>query len=555
LGPGISILSTSEILVRLEWDDDGLPKGWPIDQGVASAGLEVLAWSEVCLVQPDGDDAGAAWRWRSSQARFVSWWYALDDEGNYLWRRGQVVLPKGAGKSPMAAALACCELAGPVRFVEWAPDGSPVMRRHPSPDVKLSALSQDQAEDATMGLAISMLENNVAHAEIQGLDAGLTRIRTRNGKLSSSSARAPSKEGLRPTAVILDETHLWIQSNGGHRLAETLRRGVAKTSSRSLETSNMWVHGQRSVAELTREYAEGVRAGTWRGDGVLTWQPIGKCDDISDAVQLRSALAELYADSPWIDIDRLAAEVLDAGTHPSDARRYYLNQPASVDDAWVLADQWHSCLDRSKPLCDDDVITLGFDGSRGRARGNADATALVAVRVSDGYMELLGCWQAREGEDDWEVPETLVDAAVRDAFRRFKVVGFYADPSGWQSQLGEWEKDFTKKLKVRANVHHATHFWANRPSIMVRALAAFEEAVANGDMAHDGSYRLTEHVLNARRRVSRGGLQISKEYPDSPRKIDCAVAATLAWTARLDAVAKPGLTKKKTGPSRIVVIN
>ncbi len=91
-------MSAVDILERLEWADDGLPRGWPSDQGVRSAGPEVLAWSEVVLSQPDGDDAGQPWRWRESQARFVSWWFALDHDGNYLWRRGQVVLPKGAGK-------------------------------------------------------------------------------------------------------------------------------------------------------------------------------------------------------------------------------------------------------------------------------------------------------------------------------------------------------------------------------------------------------------------------------------------------------------------------
>jgi hypothetical protein len=348
------VRTAAAILAALEWDVDGLPVGWPVDQGVATAGLEVLTWSETTLVQPDGDDAGEPWRWRQSQARYVAWWYAINDEGAYLWRRGQIVLPKGAGKSPMAAALACVELAGPVRFAGWDDDGQPVMRPHPSPDVKLSALSQDQAEDATMGLAISMLDHPGGRLVIPGLDAGLTRVRTRNGKLSSSTARAPSKEGLRPTAVILDEAHLWVAANGGHRLAETLRRGVAKTGSRSLETTNMWSTGQDSVAQRTSEYAEAVRAGTFRGDGVLVWHPVAVCDDLADPVELRAALAGLYADSPWIDIDRLAAEVLDAGTHPADARRYYLNQPASADDAWIMADQWHACLDRDKPLADGD---------------------------------------------------------------------------------------------------------------------------------------------------------------------------------------------------------
>ena len=63
--------------------------------------------------------------------------------------------------------------------------------------------------------------------------------------------------------------------------------------------------------EMTAEYAEAVREGP-RGDGVLTWRPIGHCEDLSDPVELRAGLAELYADSPWIDIERIAAEVIDA---------------------------------------------------------------------------------------------------------------------------------------------------------------------------------------------------------------------------------------------------
>ncbi len=549
-------MSAADTLARLEWDADGLPVGWPLDQDVRTAGPAVLAWSETVLVQPDGDAAGDPWRWRESQARFVAWWFAIDETGGYLWRRGQIVLPKGAGKSPMAAALGCVELAGPVRFLGWDDDGQPIMRAHPSPDVKLSALSQDQAEDATMGLAISMLNSAAAALEIPGLDAGLTRVRTRNGKLSSSTARAPSKEGLRPTAVVLDEAHLWIASNGGHRLAETLRRGVAKTGGRSLETTNQWAAGQDSVAELTAEYAEAVRNGQHRGDGVLTWHPVGNCDDLGDPEQLRAALEELYYDSPWIDIERLMAEVIDRGTHPADARRYYLNQPASADDAWIASYDWQRCEDRTKPLEDGDRITLGFDGSRGRARGNADATALVAVRVADGHVELLGCWQARDGEDEWTPPESVIDAAVRDAFKRFRPVGFYCDPAGWQSQIGGWEAAYSRRLKVKASNDHPLHRWANRTSEMVRALASFEEAVMNGDMSHDGSYRLTEHVLNARRRTSKAGIQIHKEFPDSTRKIDCGVAATLAWSARLDAIAKvPGAGKGAPGSGRILVLD
>jgi len=547
-------VTAGEILARLEWADDGLPVGRPADQDVKSAGVGVLVWAATTLVQPDGDNAGDRWQWRDSQARFVDWWYSLDEDGNYLWRRALVVLPKGVGKSPCAAALACCELAGPVRFVDWKDDGDALMSEHPSPEVKLSALSADQATDVTLSLAVSMLSNPDAARVIPGLDPGLTRVRTRRGTLTSATARAPSKEGLRPTSVILDETSFWVQSNGGHHLAESLRRGLAKTGGRSLELTNMWVNGSDSVAERTHDYAAEVRAGKRLGDGVLVWQPVGVCDDLGDPVQLRAGLEDLYSDAPWISVDRIMAEIIDGGTHPADARRFYLNQPGSSDDAWIRADQWLATLNQDGKLVDGDTITLGFDGSRGRARGNADATALVAVRVSDGFVELLGCWQAGEKEDDWQVPEHLVDAKVRETFKRFRVLGMYADPSGWQSQIGVWEQAFSRRLRVKATTDHPMHYWANRPSVMVRALAAFSEAVENHDLSHGDSWSLMSHVLNARRIVSRSGIQIAKEYPDSPNKIDCAVAATLAWAARLDALSG-GHQKYAGGKGRIIILD
>jgi len=64
------------------------------------------------------------------------------------------------------------------------------------------------------------------------------------------------------------------------------------------------------------------------------------------------------------------------------------------------------------------------------------------------------------------------------------------------------------------------------------------DAVTNRECSHDGSFALTRHMLNARRRATRSGIQIAKEFPESPRKIDAAVAAILAWAARLEAVAK-----------------
>lgn len=55
------------------------------------------------------------------------------------------------------------------------------------------------------------------------------------------------------------------------------------------------------------------------------------------------------------------------------------------------------------------------------------------------------------------------------------------------------------------------------------------------EVSHDGDARLARHVANARRRERGGGVTIQKETPDSPRRIDAALAAVLAFEAAADA--------------------
>lgn len=524
---------------------DGLPEGMPTDHDVPTLGWDVLGWAEAFLAQPDGDRAGDPWRWTDSQARVVAWWYAVDGQGKWLHRRGQVVLPKGAGKSPLAAALSCCELAGPVVFDGFDAHGDAVGRPHPSPHVQLAAVSADQT-DNTMSLVLTMLRDGPAAQEIKGLDLGLTRVRTRNGQLKPVTASAPSREGQRTTAAILDEPHLWTATNGGIKLAATLRRNLGKMGGRSIETTNCWVPGEESVAESTAEYADKIAAGDAVDVGLLRYHPQAHVQDLSDETEVRAALGELYADSPWVNIDRIVAEVYDLGTHPADARRFYLNQVSSAEDAWISAPEWTAISNPADVVTDGEVITLGFDGSRKRSRGVTDATALIGCRVEDGHLFEIAVWEQPDGPAgfDWQVPTAEVDAAVRMAFDRWAVVGMFADPAKWESYVASWEASFSDRLVVTASRQHPLEWWmtGGRASLIVRAIEQFQSAVLDKEMSHDGGYHLTRHVLNARRRVTRFGVQIAKEHPDSSRKIDAAIAAVLAWQARLQAVAT-GITE------------
>lgn len=536
---------------------DGLPAGWPQDHGIPTLGTEVLGWAEVDLAQPDGDRAGVEWRWRPTQARFVAWWYALDRQGEWLYRRGQIVLPKGSGKSPIAAALSSCELAGPVVFDGWS-GKEPVGRPHPSPWVQLAAVSQDQT-DNTMALVLSMMREGFAAKDIPGLDLGLTRVRTRNGVLQPVTASAPSREGQRLTAAILDETHLWLKANGGHRLAATIRRNLAKMNGRSLETTNAWTAGEESVAQKTAEYVTKVREGKKKNldPRILQWHPSGLVDDLSNRAKLRAALKSLYGDYPWVDISRIIAEIYDLGTSPADARRFYLNQVSEDDDAWIREHEWAAVSKPELVVADGDVITVGFDGSRGRNRGVTDATALMGCRVLDGHLFELGVWEQPDLISDpkareWTPPIAEVDAVVAETFAKYTVVGFYADPSMWDEHVATWEAKYGPRLKVKAAQSHPIRWPKNQVGRVVEALQRMQAAILNHEMSHAGTSVMTRHFLNARLRQTPRGAYIAKESPESPRKIDAAYAGMLAFQARLDALAA-GLGRRRTTavPTRI----
>ncbi len=527
---------------------DGLPVGMPSEYGIATLGWGVLAWAETYLAQPDGPVAGDPWKWTDSQARVIAWWYAVDRAGAWLFRRGQIVLPKGAGKSPLAAALACCELAAEILFDGFDAAGEAVGRPHPSPHVQLAAVSQDQT-DNTHALVLAMLREGEAALAIPGLDIGLTRVRTRAGKLEPVTASATSREGQRLTAAVLDEPHLWLPNNGGKRLAATIRRNLGKTNGRSLETTNTWVPGEESVAERTGEDAERALARGGLG-GILRYHPQATVADLADEAEVRAALERLYADAPWVNIDRVVEEIYDTSTDPADARRYYLNEVATAEDALIAAHEWDACR-TDDALNDGDTIVLGFDGAL-----RDDATALVACRITDRMFVPVGIWERPKGPAGrgWEVDRPAVDAAVRDAFARYRVVGMFADVEHWESYIDAWGETFREQVLVRASARHPIA-WDMRARLQHSTLAneRLVQAVRDRAVRHDGNIDLRRHALNARRRPNRWGISFGKDRRGSRRKVDGWAAALLADMARNEVVMSGKLPQRRD--RRVVVLS
>jgi phage terminase large subunit-like protein len=344
--------------------------------------------------------------------------------------------------------------------------------------------------------------------------------------------------------VCFDESHLYTNPEL-RRMYATVTRNLRKrkliAGTWYLETTTMFAPGEESVAEATYRLSEQIEAGKTKRERLLVDHRWGLCEDLSDEKALRAGIREAYGDAmAWNDLDGLVNDFYDPRNHVADSRRYFLNAETETSNAWIAAREWDACADVTSVLADGDMIALGFDGSV-----SEDATALVACRIDDGYLELLVCEEKPDSVTSWQVDQLLVDSAVVAAFEKYNVVAFFADPPHYQDYVDKWTAEFSGRLRVKASQTHPVEWWTNRPATMVKALERFREAVAAKRLIHDGSTLLRRHVLNARRRVSRSGITISKENPSSLRKIDAAMAAVLAYEARADAIAS-GVTAHQT---------
>lgn len=490
------------------------------------------------------------------QAQFVLDYYRLDPlTGKRIVRRGVLSRAKGWGKSPIVGGLGALEALGPVVPDGWDANGRPVGKPWSevrTPLVQFAALNEDQTRNAYDPL-LEMLREGPA-MDYYDIDPMETFVALPKGRIEFITAAALSKEGQRPVFAGLDQTEGWTRTNGGVNLAAVLRRNAAKVGGSTLETPNAYRPGSGSVSEQTFEYVSKMEQAGTTAPGLLIDHREAPADtDLSDEKSLRAGLLHAYGDSAierggWIDIGRFVDEIWDTATDPQDARQFYLNQVTHASDAWVSSPALRAVVDEDKPINPGDTIVLGFDGSRGRARGKADATALIGMRVSDKHLFEVAVWEAGPNDPQEWAPNPLdVDAAVRDCFERFRVVGFYADPSGWTGQVAQWEADFGKRLRVKASRDQPIAAWPRGKSMRVgEQVEKLRQAIAAEEITMANSPRLIAHMLNARRRVTRTGYLLYKEYPESPNKIDAAYAAVMAYAACIDAVAA-GIG---TGPRR-----
>ena len=510
-----------------------------------SLGWEIFNWWYEYLRTPGGPRAGEPFLPTMEQARFVLWWYAVDETGKFVYRTGVLRRLKGWGKDPLAGAIALAELCGPVAFSHFDDEGNPVGTTRYAAWIQLAAVSQEQTRN-TFTLFPALVSDKLK-AEYK-LDLNKTIIYADGGRMIEGVTSSPlALEGKRPTFVLKNESQWWVDSNDGHSMSEVIEGNVDKAAygaCRSLAICNAHVPGQDSVGERDWDYYNDIQAGKAIDTGLLydaleapPDTPVSEIpypDDDPEGFEegvarLRAGLEIARGDAVWLNLDNIVDSILDPRRPISESRRKFLNQVNAAEDSWISAREWDVLASDAK-LEKGDEITLGFDGSK-----SSDHSALSACRISDGAIFLLNRWDP-ERSPNGEIDREAVDAAVRSAFERFKVVGFRADVREFEAYVDAWGKDFKRKLKVKASPANPVAFdMRGQKKRFALDCERFLDAVLEGEMTHNGDPTLRWYILNAHRHPTNyDAVAIRKESKDSSRKIDAAVTSVLAFGARQD---------------------
>lgn len=543
-----------------------------------SIGWFAVWWMETFTIYIRGGAQGKPVKYGDEFTGFIVDCYALDRAGRRLYDSAFFSRPKGCDKSGIGANLSLFEALGPCRFDRWAEGGEtytflgetytylpgePIGKHVVNPVVRVMATEEKQAGNVYETILGNLDDSAAPLSQLKayGCDPGLTRVLLPGGgKILPSTSGSASKDGGLETFGCFDESHLY-NTNELRGMFEKVTQNLTKRQMDAepwfFEPTTMYEPGEDSIAEGTYKLADLIESGKARRNRLLFDHRWGEVIDLADEEGLRAAIIDAYGDAiAWNSVEGVIDKIFDPRQVESSSIRYFLNALTDRANSWISAAQWSKCRVQddeppsARELQDDDVITLGFDGSL-----NHDATALVACRLSDRLLVPLLIDEIPDGPEarDWSVDQDAFDAEVALAFKRFKVVGFFADPPYWQDRIDRWLAEYGERLLVKSTTKHAINFWT-KTGPMAMALERMHTAIALQLVRHSGDLQMTKHFLNAQVQKRGNDTFIAKNRPGSERKIDAAMAATLAYEAAAAYETrgkKPEPKKKFSMPQRI----
>lgn len=509
-----------------------------------------LDWVEAHCVIPDGFHRGEPYMLSSWQSWFYANHYRVRSDATtggepavgapaFYYRRSQIIMPQKAGKGPTTASQCCLEAVGPAMFAGWArggevwdcrehgcgcgwiyeyQPGEPMGAAWPTPLIQLTAFSQEQT-DNVYGALRPMIEYGPLTDLIPKTGEEFIRL-PGGGRIDTVTSSNQSRLGQRVTFVPQDEVGLWLPTNKMVKVAETQRRGAAGMSGRVVETSNGWDPSEDSVAQRTAKAA-------LRSHDIFRLHPQAPAGlSYTNKAERRRIHRYVYAGCPWVNLDSIEAEAAEIlAVDPAQAERFYGNRIVAGLGQWIPDELWDAHAEAGLYVPPGTAVAGGFDGSE-----NNDWTA-IRLETREGYRftptygpnQRPAYWNPNE----WggSIPRGEVAAAVDEIATRYRLRRFYCDPRDWRTEIGEWALKYGEEVVLEWSTY--------RIDAMFLALRRMKNDLTAGRNKHDGDPVARDHIINARM-VAKPGDKFILGKPDDARKIDIAMADTLAHEAAAD---------------------
>lgn len=471
------------------------------------------------LILTDGKGAGQPFVMEPWQRHFTNYFHqtvpVAVTSTSPGWRRvfrfGVLGIPRGNGKSPLAAGYGLYEIAA----------------RNDGPKFYCLAASRQQA-DAVYGFARGFIENGPLQKH--GYRSGRNKITLdrRKAFFECLTTSGLNVHGKNPAGFIGDEIHALVtppQRDTWVGMWTALHKRVnpyalaITTAGFKKDTLLGETYDQALELPLApiKHSNPCLRIHEDRENGVLFWW-YGIPEELHH--RWEDPTLWRYANpASWIDIDDLKKQLYAPGASELEFQRFHLNMWTAARNAWLRTGVWAGLAGESYEFPTRTKIWVGVD-----IGWTDDSSAVVwCARIGDKIVLRAKIWTTRPDQVGEKVNVggtmdlELVERFVLDLNRRYRIQELAYDPSyfGRSVQLlrkaGMKERQFCEMPPMHAHTRAAWN--------------AFKQHADAGELEHDGDSDFAAHAAAVGEEPGVNGPRVTKA---ASGKIDAMAAAVLA---------------------------
>lgn len=451
-------------------------RGWP----------RIVAFAKTYLKVPKGTGAGKPFILRPWQIDILKRLYPTADEGPRP-RQGLISLPRGNGKTGLAAVLALYAL-----FMDEE-EGAQI----------LVVASDERQAGHVLRAARRMIELSPELSARTHIYADRIYVPQTDSELRALPADVGALQGWDPTLMIVDELHVVTEE-----VWEAVTSAVGKRD--------------QSLTLAISTPADNSESIMWK---LVQWGREENHDDAEFVFVEYAAPPDCAIDDEeaWREANPALGDFLFADALRAQARtlreaafrRYRLGQWVGQEGTWLEFGMIQQIADTERVVDSREKVVIAFDGS-----ASGDATALIGCTIEEKpHIFTIAVWE-NPNDPRWRVPREEVLDKIAETFGSYNVVECAFDPWGWRTEFDGLAKKFGKRRVIEWN----TAWKARMAPATDRAYGLISEHRATTD----GNPVLETHFSNCVATPSPMGDIVHKDKKSSKRKIDGAVAGIVA---------------------------